>query len=109
MEIEPKKEVLNAQNVHWEKTYHEHPEMFEEEPSEPAKKAAELFRFRNLCRMMRIHRSGYYAWLNQPKSARQKDDERLLGLIKQLWVESAASMAIARSTKTSASLAKRAA
>ena len=38
--------------------------------------------------MMRIHRSGYYAWLNQPKSARQKYDERLLGLIKQLWLES---------------------
>ena len=46
------------------------------------------FAVRNLCRMMRIHRSGYYAWLNQPKSARQKYDERLLGLIKQLWLES---------------------
>jgi putative transposase len=48
----------------------------------------EEFAVRNLCRMMRIHRSGYYAWLNQPKSARLKDDERLLGLIKQLWMES---------------------
>jgi putative transposase len=46
------------------------------------------FAIRNLCHMMRIHRSGYYAWLNQPKSARQKDDERLLGLIKQFWLES---------------------
>jgi putative transposase len=43
---------------------------------------------RNLCRMMQVHRSGYYAWIKQPKSARQKDDERLLGLIKQLWLES---------------------
>lgn len=46
------------------------------------------FATRNLCRMMKVHRSGYYAWINQPKSARQKDDERLLGLIKQYWIES---------------------
>lgn len=46
------------------------------------------FAIRNLCHMLRIHRSGYYAWLNQPKSPRQKDDERLLGLIKQFWLES---------------------
>jgi putative transposase len=38
--------------------------------------------------MMRVHRSGYYAWIKQPKSARQKDDERLVGLIKQFWLES---------------------
>lgn len=46
------------------------------------------FATRNLCRMMKVNRSGYYAWINQPKSARQKDDERLMGLIKQFWLES---------------------
>ena len=46
------------------------------------------FATRNLCRMMRVQRSGYYAWIKQPKSARQKDDERLSGLIKQFWLES---------------------
>ena len=46
------------------------------------------FAIRNLCHMLKIHRSGYYAWLNQPKSPRQKDDERLLGHIKQFWLES---------------------
>lgn len=46
------------------------------------------FSTRNMCRMMRVHRSGYYAWTKQPKSARQRDDERLLGLIKQFWLES---------------------
>lgn len=46
------------------------------------------FAARNLCRMMNVHRSGYYAWIAQPKSLRQKDDERLLGLIKQFWLES---------------------
>ena len=48
----------------------------------------EEFAIRNMCRMMRVHRSGYYAWIKHPKSARQKDDERLLGLIKQFWLES---------------------
>ena len=37
---------------------------------------------------MRVHRSGFYAWTKQPKSARKKEDERLLGLIKQFWLES---------------------
>lgn len=46
------------------------------------------FATRNLCRMMNVHRSGYYAWIKNPKSERQKDDERLLGLIKQFWLES---------------------
>lgn len=46
------------------------------------------FATRNMCRMMRVHRSGYYAWVKQPKSARQLEDERLLGLIKQFWLES---------------------
>lgn len=48
----------------------------------------ESFSVRRLCRMTDVHRSGYYAWIKQPKSFRQKGDERLLGLIKQLWLES---------------------
>lgn len=46
------------------------------------------FATRNLCHMLKVQRSGYYAWLKQPKSARQIEDERLLGLIKQFWLES---------------------
>ena len=46
------------------------------------------FAVRNLCHMLRVQRSGYYAWIKQPKSARQQEDERLLGLIKQFWLES---------------------
>src|SRR5574343_710999 len=38
--------------------------------------------------MMTVHPSGYYAWKAEPASARQKDDQRLLGLIKQSWLES---------------------
>lgn len=38
--------------------------------------------------MMSVHRSGYYAWRRQPQSLRKVDDARLLGLIKQAWLES---------------------
>lgn len=41
-----------------------------------------------MCRALNIHRSGFYAWLHQPHSARTREDGRLLGVIKQCWVES---------------------
>ena len=38
--------------------------------------------------MMRVHPSGYYAWLVCPQSQRDRDDELLLGHIKHAWLES---------------------
>ena len=43
---------------------------------------------RRLCQTLKVHVSGYYAWLAEPKSARAKEDQRLLGLIKHSWLES---------------------
>jgi len=43
---------------------------------------------RTLCRVMVVHPSGYYAWRAEPTSPKQKDDQRLCGLIKQSWLES---------------------
>ncbi len=43
---------------------------------------------RRLCLTLKVHASGYYAWLAEPTSARAKDDQRLLGLIKHAWLES---------------------
>lgn len=43
---------------------------------------------RLMCQILSIQRSGFYAWLKQPKSARTIEDERLLGLIKHYWLES---------------------
>lgn len=37
-----------------------------------------------------MHPSGYYAWKRKPDSARRKEDQRLIGLIKQSWLESGA-------------------
>ncbi len=38
--------------------------------------------------MMRVHRSGFYAWIKRPKSSQQNSNDRLLGLVKQFWLES---------------------
>lgn len=46
------------------------------------------FPIRTLCRMMSVHRSGYYAWRKRPQSPRKLEDARVLGLIKQAWLES---------------------
>lgn len=41
-----------------------------------------------MCEAIGIHPSGYYAWLKQPLSYRQQQDERLTPSIKQFWLES---------------------
>ncbi len=41
-----------------------------------------------MCRVLRLHPSGYYAWKAQPESARAQDDRRLLGLLKHAWLAS---------------------
>jgi putative transposase len=38
--------------------------------------------------MMEVHPSGYYAWLQMPESKRTIEDQRLLGHVKQSWLES---------------------
>jgi len=43
-----------------------------------------------MCRVLRVHRSGYYAWLRQPTSARAIEDRRLMGLINASFVASGA-------------------
>lgn len=41
-----------------------------------------------MCHVLGVHRSGFYAWLKCPQSPRAIEDNRLLGLIKQFWLES---------------------
>ena len=37
---------------------------------------------------MAVYPSGYYAWKAEPASSRDREDQRLLGLIKHPWLES---------------------
>ena len=41
-----------------------------------------------MCRILKVHPSGFYAWLKEPLSNKAKDDQRLIGLLKQAWLES---------------------
>ena len=43
---------------------------------------------RTLCRVMTVNPSGYYVWRARPVSERQQENQRLMGLIKQSWLES---------------------
>jgi len=47
-----------------------------------------FFRVRPMCRILKVHHSGFYAWLKDPLSNKAKDDRRLTGLLKQSWLES---------------------
>ena len=42
----------------------------------------------SMCRVLRVHRSGFYAWIQNPLSARSKEDLRLLQLIRTAYDES---------------------
>lgn len=47
-----------------------------------------LFSVRAMCRCLRIHPSGFYAWLKKPLSKRAREDERQTDLIRGAWKDS---------------------
>ncbi len=46
------------------------------------------FSVRAMCRVLRVHFSGFYAWLNEPFSRRAQEDARQTELIRQAWIDS---------------------
>ncbi len=46
------------------------------------------FGVRAMCRVLRVHFSGFYAWLKNPLSHRAREDVRQTELIRQAWTES---------------------
>jgi putative transposase len=48
------------------------------------------FPIRVMCRIFKLHPSGFYAWLEKPVSDREQEDQRLLKLIKKFYIASGA-------------------
>ena len=57
-----------------------------------------------MCKVLRVHRSSYFAWLCEPRCQRKKDDAYLLGYIKQFWLESGGVYGYRKITKDMKSL-----
>lgn len=47
-----------------------------------------LFSVRAMCRCLRIHPSGFYAWLKNPLSTRAREDARQTELMRKAWTDS---------------------
>lgn len=47
-----------------------------------------LFPVRVMCRCLRVHPSGFYAWLRNPLCKRAKEDTRQTELIREAWNDS---------------------
>ena len=41
-----------------------------------------------MCRVLKVHHSGFYAWVKSPISQRAKEEQRLTARIKDAWLES---------------------
>ena len=46
------------------------------------------FPVRMMCKVFRLHPSGFYAWLHKPVSDRELEDQRLLKLIRKFYIGS---------------------
>ena len=48
----------------------------------------ETCKIKNMCDVLKLSRSGYYAWRTRQPSTRQKDNEELLGQIREVHTRS---------------------
>ena len=44
----------------------------------------EKYKVGSMCKVLKVSRSGYYAWRSRPLSRRQRDNQELLGHIQEI-------------------------
>jgi putative transposase len=49
---------------------------------------SKTYEIQNMCDILKVSKSGYYAWKTRQPSPRQKENEQLLGRIRQIHTES---------------------
>jgi putative transposase len=47
-----------------------------------------VYRVKTMCKVLNVHRNGFYAWMKEPQSNTEKDNVRLLEQIKASYVQS---------------------
>jgi len=62
---------------------------------------------RRMCLCLQVHPSASYACKAQPQSPRAKDDQRLLGLLRQAWLESGGAYGYRKLTRDMRDLGER--
>ena len=58
-----------------------------------------MFNIGKMCKVFRVSRSGYYAWLNSGLSFRENENQRLTGEISTVYVDSKSTYGSPRITK----------
>lgn len=53
-----------------------------------------------MCRVLRVSRSGFYAWIGREEPERSREDRRLMGLIRGIFVESRGTYGVPRVHQT---------
>jgi putative transposase len=48
----------------------------------------ETYKVKSMCEVLKVSRSGYYAWRTRQPSTRQKDNDELLGYIREVYTQS---------------------
>ena len=48
----------------------------------------ESYRIKSMCEVLKVSRSGYYAWESRPPSLRQRGNEELLRQIREIHAQS---------------------
>jgi len=51
------------------------------------KRSLDNFKLSNMCKVLDVRRSGFYAWQSRPESKRKQENKKLVEKIKELFIK----------------------